>query len=73
MVSPTNQEMLDAVNTAIYAILNGGAVQSYSIGGRNIQKASLNELYTLRRKLEADIAAGNGSGRTYAKFMNADD
>ncbi|MBI5872698.1 MAG: hypothetical protein HZB36_00945, partial [Candidatus Omnitrophica bacterium] len=35
------QGMLNAVDQAIAAILAGGAVQSYSIGGRNIQKMSL--------------------------------
>lgn len=70
MTVPTNQEMLDAVNTAIQAILSGGAVQSYSINGRNLQKYSLTELYNLRKDLEKAIAAANGRGRNYMKFVN---
>ena len=64
--------MLDAVNTAIQAILTGGGVQSYSISGRNLQKYSLTELYDLRTKLEKAIAASNGTGRTYIKFVETE-
>ncbi len=70
MTVPTNQEMLDAVKTAIYAILTGGAVQSYNINGRNLQKYSLTELQKMRRDLEKAIAAATGSGRNYAKFVD---
>lgn len=65
----TSQEMLTAVETAIYARLNGGAVQSYSIGGRNIQYASLTELYKLRDRFKKEVNAANGlNTRTYASF-----
>lgn len=69
MTTPTNQEILDAVNTAIQAILTGGAVQSYNINGRNLTKYSLTELYNLRKELKKAIAAASGTGRNYAQFV----
>jgi len=64
---PTKQELLDAVENAILAKLNGNAVQSYSVGGRNIQYYSLKALYDLRDKLMAEIGAENGT-TNYASF-----
>lgn len=69
MSAPTVKEMLDNVNTAINAMNSGGAVQSYSIGGRNIQKISFSELLKLRKVLRQEIKAGRGS-TTYARFDN---
>lgn len=63
----TVQEMLDAVNAAILAKLNGNAVQSYSIGGRNIQYYSLKALQDLRQQLQAELGAENGT-TNYASF-----
>lgn len=71
-LSTTPEDMLAAVNQAIAANLNGGAVQSYSIGGRNIQKATLAELWKMRDDLTRLIGAQKGGGRTYAKFTRAD-
>ena len=71
-LSITPEDMLKAVNQAIAANLNGGAVQSYSIGGRNIQKATLAELWKMRDDLTRLIGAQKGGGRTYAKFTRAD-
>jgi len=69
MSAPTKQEMLENVETAINARMTGGAVQSYSIGGRNLQYITLAELIKLRDTLRQEIAAG--SFRTsYAKFEN---
>ena len=56
----TNQEMLDSVNAAIYAITVGG--QSYKIGSRSLTRADLKQLYLLRNDLTAQIAAGNSTG-----------
>lgn len=67
MTAPTKQELLDAVNTAIENILNGGAVASYSIGGRNLQRMSLSDLMSLRDKLQAETSAEQGT-TNYAKF-----
>lgn len=48
-------EMLTEVNNAIYAVLVGG--QSYKIGTRQLSRADLNLLYTMRNDLTAQIAA----------------
>lgn len=65
----TTQELLTAVETAIEARLNGGAVQAYTIGGRNIQYITLSELYKLRTQLKKEVNASNVSNtRLYAKF-----
>ena len=67
---PTTQEMLDAVNAAIYARLTGGAVASYTISGRNIQYIPLSELKEMKKELQAQLASEKGSARTYASFKN---
>ena len=66
---PTKQEMLDNLDTAINARMTGGTVQSYSIGGRNLQYITLSELLKLRDQLRREIAAGKDT-TTYAKFEN---
>ena len=68
MATPTNQEMLDNLNSAINAKLTGGAIQSYSISGRNIQSFSLGDLINLRRELQAAVASENGGARNYYSF-----
>lgn len=69
MSAPTKQEMLDNVENAINARMTGGAVQSYSIGGRNLQYISLDELLKLRGQLRKEIA-GASDTTTYVKFDN---
>lgn len=69
MSAPTKQEMLDNVENTINARMTGGAVQSYSIGGRNLQYTSLSELIKLRDQLRKEIA-GASDTTTYAKFDN---
>ena len=69
MPAPTKQEMLEAVESAILARMTGGAVQSYSISGRNIQYYSLDELRKLRDQLRQEISAQK-SNTTYARFDN---
>lgn len=66
----SKQTLLDKVESAIESRLSGGAVQSYSIGGRNLQYITLEELRKLRDQLKREIASESGSGRTYAKFTN---
>mgnify|MGYP001609013009 CR=1 FL=1 len=61
------QQMLDKVDAAIEAILDGGAVQSYMINGRRIDRMTLSELTGLRDKLQNEISAGTNR-RTFAKF-----
>ena len=69
MTAPTKQDMLDNVETAINNISTGGAVQAYSIGGRNLQRYSLTELMKLRDQLKKEIASEQGTGtRTYVQF-----
>lgn len=51
----TNQEMLDAVNQAVFAIAVGG--QSYKIGTRSLTRADLTQLYKIKSDLEARINA----------------
>ena len=69
-VEVTPQALLSIVNQAIYAKLSNGAVQSYSISGRNIQYMSLAELEKMRERYIAEIQASKSSGRTYARFRN---
>lgn len=49
------QKMLDAVNGAIQAIVDGGAVQSYSIKGRSLSKMPMTELLMLRDRLKVQV------------------
>jgi len=65
---PTNAELLLAVRVAIYAILNGKAVQSYSVGGRNLQRYSLAELRKLEKEYQAQADAASGQVTNYAQF-----
>ncbi len=67
-VAATNAEMLVKVNEAITNRLNGGAVQSYSIKGRNIQYITLAELYDLRSKLQTEISNAQGPADNFAGF-----
>ena len=67
MAAPTKQEMLENVEIAINARMTGGAVQSYTISGRNIQYIGLEELRKLRDQLRREIA-GLGGTTTYASF-----
>ena len=67
MAAPTKQEMLENVEIAINARMTGGAVQSYTISGRNIQYIGLEELRKLRDQLRREIA-GSGGTTTYGSF-----
>ena len=63
------QTMLDNVEAAINTRLTGGAVQAYTIGGRNIQYCSLKELYDIRDLLRKELnSATSGSTTNYASF-----
>ena len=68
MTVPTTQEMLDAVNTAIQAKIVGGAVQAYSISGRNMQSMTLTELMSWREKLQNEVSNSQGPADTYVGF-----
>lgn len=63
------QTLLDNVETAINAILTGGAVKSYSVNGRQLERMELSDLMSLRDKLKAEIASSTSGGTTnYADF-----
>ena len=72
MSAPTKQEMLDNLENAINARMIGGAVQSYSINGRNIQYMPLTELRQMRADLMKEIFARLGNSRNYATFTKPD-
>jgi hypothetical protein len=63
----TKKEILENVENAINARMTGGAVQSYSIGGRNLQYITLSELMKLRDQLKQEVASG-ASRTSYARF-----
>jgi hypothetical protein len=69
MSAPTKQEMLKNVEIAINARMTGGAVQSYSIGGRNLQYITLAELIKLRDTLRQEVKSAS-SRTSYARFDN---
>lgn len=63
-------ELLEQVNKAITTVLVGG--QSYRIGSRQLTRADLAMLKTLRDDLEAQLAedeSGPLLGRTYVAFF----
>ncbi len=64
----TAAELLVLVDNAITAHLTGGAVESYGVGSRNLRYIPLKELYEMRTKLEARIAAANGGNVSLAEF-----
>lgn len=66
----TSAELLTKVNSAISALLNGGAVQSYMIGGRNVMYMSLDQLQRLRETLQKEISSSQSKNRTYGTFAN---
>ena len=55
----TAAELLTEVNKAIYTVLVGG--QSYKIGSRQLIKADLNLLYSMKNDLTAQVAAQEDS------------
>ncbi len=68
----SKQTLLDNVETALNARLNGGGVQSYMIGGRNLMYVSISELTKLRDQLRREIAQTTAGATTnYASFEDA--
>jgi hypothetical protein len=67
---------LDAVQAAMRAMISGGAVQGYTIGGRQIQKMQMSDLIVLESKLKAQVAREkkadsikNGLGNPHNLFV----
>lgn len=50
------QKDLDAVQKAMRAMIEGGAVQEYSIGNRSLRKITLADLMVLEAQLKAQVA-----------------
>lgn len=46
---------LEAVQTAIRTLLNGGSVQEYRIGTRSLKRYDISELLTLEARLKAEV------------------
>lgn len=61
------QTLLAKVETAIETILDGGAVQRFTIRGRDISLCSLSELRVLRRELLQE-AAEESAGTSIVKM-----
>jgi hypothetical protein len=55
----TTAQLLALVEYGIASIMAGG--QSYSIGGRQFNRASLKELVDWRDQLKGEVAAASGS------------
>lgn len=55
----TKEQQLAEVNKAIYAVLSGG--QSYAIGSRNLTRADLSLLKSMREELEAQLTSDAAS------------
>jgi len=64
------QDIIDAIDTAILAKLNGGAVRSYGIGDRNLTHMSLKELRETRKEYAALVSAEQGGVINYASFKD---
>lgn len=64
----TNQELLAAIDSAISALLTGGA-SSYSIGSRSVTKLNLAELFKERKELLAAVDREANGGVRLAKMM----
>lgn len=67
----TAKEKLNEVETAITKVLCGG--QSYQIGSRKLTRADLSLLRQMQKELQAEVAAGAGTGLfedTYVAFFD---
>jgi 2',3'-cyclic-nucleotide 2'-phosphodiesterase (5'-nucleotidase family) len=65
-----NQQHLQAVDAAISAVLSGGAVQSYSIRGRSLNRYSLNDLYALKEELSRAVAREQNAETGRGQWVN---
>lgn len=54
---------LDAVQSAIRALISGGAVKRYTIGSRQLERFSLAELIELESRLKAEVAKEEAAER----------
>lgn len=70
------QKDLDAVTAAIRALMAGGAVQEYRIGGRSLKRYELGDLLAIQSHLKAEVIReqkanmiANGLGNPHAVFV----
>lgn len=70
------QQDLDAVNSAIRAMVSGGAIQEYSIAGRQVRKMTMDQLLVWRDRLVSIVArekkaqnVANGLGNSSNVFV----
>lgn len=61
----TPEEMLEAVQNALFALISGG-VSSYSIAGRSFTKHNLSELQRLESHYQSQVASTRNGIVTYA-------
>lgn len=61
------QSLLTQVETAITALLTGGA-SSYSIGARTVTKLDLDQLFNERRMLQWEVSRQSGGAFRLAKI-----
>lgn len=63
---------LQKVRDAIDALMDGGAVQSYEINGRQLSHYSLSQLMDLEKRLMTQLANEQSGGSTnYVRFKGA--
>ena len=70
MMATDPQDILDAIDAAILAKVNGGAVRSYAIGDRNLTHMSLKELRETCKEYAALVSTQEGGSRNYASFKD---
>ncbi len=63
---PTAQEMVDKIDEAICAVIDG-CHQSYSIAGRSVTRLSLDELRRMRNYWQIKANRENKNGRIVVK------
>lgn len=63
------------LKTTILNALKDGSIltKSYTLNDRTMTFRDLGEVMDFLKFIDQQIASESGSGRTYAKFMNADD
>ena len=60
--------LITKIDAAIEAILDGGAIQSHEINGRQVSRYSLQELQGLRRTYMRQLASVRGRQQNRAGF-----
>ena len=62
------QEIIDAIDDAILAKLQGGADRSYEISGRSLTNMSMKALRDFQKECVALLNASNGERTNYTLF-----